>query len=897
MLLKRLQFMIPLRLRSLFRRNRVEAELDEELRFHLEYQVQENLARGLPPGEARREALLAIGGIEQRKEECRDTRGIGALTDFHKDFAFAGRTLFRRPAFALTAAITIALGIGAGTTVFSVVNSVLLRPLPFRDENRLVLVLRESPSSGPGALGSHNFLYSNADFMDIRSGTHEVFEDVGGIASFRAYVPRRDGSIEQVSKALVTVNFFGLLGARAAMGRDFTNGDAAPIPSDALIPTGTAAILSYRYWQDRFGADPGVIGRELPGSAPGGPRIVGVLAPGFRLYFGSPAWVDAEPDFFVANNGGYDVAHRNLLLAGAIGRLRPGITIEQARGRLQALSPEILKTTFEPESRLSVESMRGRLVRQVRPAIVALMGSVLFLLWIACANVANLLLVQAGRRQRELAVRAALGGGVWRLLRQLLAEALLLSAVGSLAGIGLAWAGIRAVVHLAPANLPRIESTSIDWRVLAFVAACGLSAAAVFGCLPAWHAVRPDIADILRGGGQSHERGTWMRNAVVVLEVALSFVLLTGSGLMFRSFLQLERVNPGFDPHHLLTFSATRAWPLNRQAGRLELLHQMQSALRAIPGVQSVSAGLFLPLTRGSRAERPPARQSAPEPAGSAGADFQQALPGYFETLRTPLLAGRVFTEQDNAPGHLVVIIDRTLEERAFPHESAIGKRILVQFPDTPSAEVIGVAEAQRADSLSDSPRPTIYFPEGAVGIGVSRTWAIRAAGDPAALVPSIRAALAKVDPAVVISKVQTMDALVDTDRVAPRFSLVLLAFFAFVAAALAGVGIYGVLASSVRQRTAEIGLRIALGAAPASILRIVIGRGLALAGAGVVAGLAAAWGLTRALSSLLVDVQPTDPATFAAVTAVFLAIAALASWLPARRAASLDPSQALRSE
>ncbi len=898
-MLNRLRLILLLRLRSLFRGDRVEAELDEELRFHLECQVRQNLTRGLPPEEAYRQARLAIGGIEHRKEECRDTRGIGALSDLHKDFAFAARTLFRSPVFALTAAITIALGIGAGTTVFSVMNAVLLRPLPYRDANRLALILRETPSSAPGALGSHNFLYSNADFLDLRRGVREVFEDVGGIAPFRAYVPRGDGSIEQVSKGLVTVNFFRLMGARIAMGRDFTEEDAAPERSHALIPTGTAAILSYSYWQRRFGADPGVIGRALPGSAPGGPRIDGVLAPNFRLYFGSPAWVDAEPDFFVANNAGYDVAHRNLLMAGAIGRLKPGITFEQARRRLQVLSPEILKSTFEPKAVLHLESMGDRLVRQVRPAILALMGSVLFLLLIACGNVANLLLVRAGRRRRELAVRAALGGGVWRLLRQLLAEALLLSAAGSLAGLALAWAGIRAAIHLAPANLPRIESTAIDWHVLAFVAACGLIAAAVFGCLPAWHAVRPDIAGVLRGSSRSLglDPGKWLRNAVVVVEVSLSFVLLTGSGLLFRSFVQLERVDPGFDPHHLLTFSATRAWPLDRQAGRLELLRKIQGALRTLPGVQASSAGLFLPLTRGARAERPPVQQSTPEPANSAGADFQQVLPDYFETLRTPLVAGRAFTEPDNAPGRLVVIIDRTLEEKAFPNQSAIGKRIRVTFPDMPWAEVVGVAEPQRVDSLADPPRATIYFPEGAVGIGVSRTWAVRTAGDPARLAPAIRAALAKIDPAVVISKVQTMDALIEADRVAPRFSLVLLAFFAFIAATLAAIGIYGVLASTVRQRTAEIGIRIAMGAAPGNIFRIVIGRGLALAACGIAIGLAAALGLTHALGSLLVDVQPTDPATFAGVAVLFVAIAALASWLPARHAASLDPSQALRSE
>ena len=887
-----------LRLRSIFRRNRVEEELDEELRFHLEYQTRENKARGMEEREARRQAFLTLDGLERCKEECRDMRRVNLIDDLFKDLAFAGRTLRKSPLFAAAAAATIALGIGATAAVFSVVNAVLLRPLPYRDSARLVLVLRNNPA---GSVGVGSFLYSNADFMDLRRGTTGLFEDMGGVASFRAFVPREDGATEQIGKALVTANFFRLLGARVVLGRDFSEADAAPEPPrpGVLIPTGSAAILSYEYWQRRYGGNPGVLGTEMPGSGEGGPRIVGVLAPGFRLFLPPAYRVDAAADFYVANNGGYDTAHRNLLLAGAIARLKPGVTLPQAQERIRAMSPELQKAAFDRKAVLSIEPMRGYLVKQVRPAILSLMGSVIFLMLIACANVANLLLVRTSQRERELAVRAALGGSAWRLLRQMLAEALLLSAVGTSMGVALAWAGVREFVRVAPANLPRVESTAIDWYVLAFAALAGLAAAAVFGIMPAWRAVRPNVIEILRGGGRASASGSGrlMRNAVVVAEVALSFVLLIGSGLMFRSFLELQRVDPGFDPHRLLTFFVTRDWPLMRQEGRLPLLREMQTRLRALPGVESVTAGLFLPLTRSAQPGRPAAPQPLPGPPSSEGADFQQALPGYFETLRTPLLAGRSFTEQDNAPGRNVVIIDQFLAARAFPNQPAVGKRILVPFPDMPVAEVIGVAAPQRSFSLADPGRETIYFPEGAVGIGVSRSWAIRTAGDPSAIAPAVRATLARIDPALVISKVQTMETLVERDQSGTRFSLLLIGFFAAIAVLLSAVGIYGVLASAVRQRTAEIGVRMALGATPAGIFKIVIAQGMALSAAGVAIGLAAAFEVTRALTSMLVGVHPADPVTFAAVTVLFLLIAALASWLPARRAAALDPVDALRAE
>jgi len=821
-------------------------------------------------------------------------RHTNRIDNLIKDFRYAGRILRKSPIFAAAAAVTLALGIGASTAIFSVTNAVLLRPLPYQNPDRLVLVFWENRPAN-----RRSFTYSNADFFDLRAGTGAIFEDAGGVASFRAFVPREDGSTEQIGKGLVTTNFFRLMGARIALGRDFTEADAVPQPAqpEVLIPPGSSAILSYDYWQRRYAGSTAILGREMFGSGQPGPRIIGVLAPGFKLFLPGVG-VDAAPDFWVANNIGYDAAHRNLLTVGAIGRLKSGVTLRQAQDRLDALAPKLRKNSFDPVAALRLEPMRQYLVEEVRPTILALMGAVVFLLLIACANVANLLLVRASLRERELAMRAALGAGRWRLVSQMLAEALLLSGLGTLLGVAFAWLGIHGLVGIAPANLPRIGSTAIDWHVLAFAAAAGLASVAIFGVMPAMRAARPDVNQVLRGGrtsglGAAHR----LRDTVVVAEVALSFVLLIGSGLMFRSFLELRRVDPGYDPHGLLTFFVTRDWQLTRQQGRLELLREVRARLRALPGVENVSEALALPLGGGSRPKNSAAPPPHPALASSEGADFQQIMPGYFETLRTPLLAGRTFTEDDNAPGRNVVVIDQLLAARAFPNESAVGKRIGTPDPAKPWAEVIGVVAHQRLSSLSDPGRETIYFSDGFWGIGVSRYWMVRTTGDPAKYAAAVRAEIAKVDRKMVVSKLQPMEALVDKDQAGTRLSLLLIGIFAAIAVLLASVGLYGVLATVVRQRTAEIGVRMALGAAPASIFKLIVGHGLRLTAMGLAIGLLSALGLTRMMTSMLVGVKATDPATFAAMTLGFFLLAAVASWVPAARAAGLDANAALHEE
>lgn len=885
-------YTIPLRLRSLFRRNRVEQELDDELRFHVEREVYEAVTRGKAADEARRRILRELRGAE---EECRDMRHTNRIDNLIKDLTYAVRTLRRSPIFAATAAITLALGIGASSAIFSVTNAVLLRPLPYKNADRLILVFWNYREAN-----TENFLYSNADFLDLRAGTKPIFEDMGGVASFRTFVTREDGTAEQIGRALVTTNFFRLMGAKIELGRDFTEADGVPHPSqaDVLIPPGSVAILSYDYWQRRYRGSNAVLGREMQYSGQRGPRIIGVLAPGFKLFFPPAAGTDAAPDVWVANNIGYDTVHRNLLTVGAIGRLKGGFTLRQAQDQLDALTPALRKNYFGPTEALRLKSMHRYLVEEVRPAILALLGAATFLLLIGCANVANLLLVRASLRERELAVRAALGGSWWRLVTQMLAEALLLSGLGTLLGAAFAWIGIRGLLVIAPANLPRIESIAMDWRVLVFAAAAGLCAVAIFGVAPAVRAARPDVIQILRGGRRtSGGPGHWLRNSAVIAEVALSFVLLVGSGLMLRSFLELRRVNPGYNPHGLLTFFTTRDWQLTRQNGRLELLREIRDRLRTLPGVENVTAALVLPLGGGFRPTSSAAPTQTPTLESSEGADFQQVLPGYFETLRTPLLAGRTFTEDDNAPGRSMVVIDQLLAAKAFPNESAVGKRIRLPDPANPWAEVIGVVAHQRLFSLADPGRETIYFSDGFWGIGVSRYWMLRTAADTAKYGAAVRAEIAKVDRQVVVSKMQPMEALVDQDQAGTRLSLLLIGIFALIAVLLASVGLYGVLATVVRQRTAEIGVRMAVGATPASIFKLVVSQGLYLSAVGVAIGLLAALGLTRVMTSMLVGVKATDPSTFAAMTVLFLLVSAVASWAPAARAAGLDVNTALRDE
>jgi predicted permease len=821
------------------------------------------------------------------------------------DLRYAVRTLFKSPVFSITAAVTIGLGIGASTAIFSVANAVLLRPLPYREPDRLVLACAD--------MRTRNALdqaVSNENFTDLRNGSRRTFEDAAGVFTFRRNSASADGTPEQLRFAVVTPNIFRLLGARIALGRDFSDTDGQPQPPpDPANPAAqpqrlpTVAILSHEYWRRRYGGDAGVIGHPMSKSEPGSPVIAGVLASGFELLFQPSSEVESLPDVWIASRAPYDNRQRNSLFLRVIGRLKPGVSLDRAQEDADLVSADIRKN-FQIYGgggfHFRIEPMKQYMVAEVRPAILALMGAVIFLLLIACANVANLLLVRASLRERDLAVRAALGGNRWRLIRQMLAEASLLAGFGTLLGLGLAWLGIHELLVIAPASLPRLEAIGLDPAVLAFTILIGLAAAAIFGVVPALRASRTDLMQVLRAGGRSMAPGTsLLRNGVVVAEVALSFVLLIGSGLMFRSFLALQRVDPGFDARHLLTFSVLAQRVATSPDQRAAFMREVQSRLQAIPGVEGATGSRPFPLAGGFSAIRWGKEDALADPSKYRAVDFQTVLPGYFETLRTPLIAGRTFTEADNAPERNVAIIDQALAAKAFPNESAIGKRILIRLrtPEPEWVQVIGVVGHQRQTSLSDPGREQIYFTDGFLQHGAVSTWAIRTPGDPARYAALVRAGLAKLNPHVAIVDMQPMEALVEKAAAGTRFSLLLIGVFATVAALLAGVGLYGVLTTVVRQRTSEIGVRMALGAGPMRVFNLVVRYGLGLSAAGIAVGVAAALGLTRAMTTMLFGVKPTDPATFASIVAMFFAVAVVASWLPAQRAARLDPTVALRDE
>ena len=822
-----------------------------------------------------------------------------------REFAYTARTLWKSPVFSATVVATIALAIGANTAIFSVMHAVLAQPLPYKDSGRLVL--------GYGDLRRRNVKdlpLSNADYFDLRNGTKTSFEDLGAVFTGKQLLPQEDGSPEQVRWASVTPNFFRLMGEKIVAGRNFSDADGQPPPpapnggaANAQTPrVPTFAILSYEYWQRRYGGSTAVLGQSL-GRGRGEAQIVGVLAPKFELLFPPSQGVERLPDVWYAARLVYDNAKRKEFAYIPVGRLKDGASLSDAQREAESVSTEIRKN-FAIENtadfHIRLEPMQQYLVAQVQPAILTMMGAVIFLLLIACANVANLLLVRVSLRERELAVRTALGGSRWRLVRQMLAEALLLAATGSALGLGLAWLGIHELRLIAPANIPRLDSVGINGQVLAYTALAGLATAIFFGIAPAWRASRPDVMHVLRASGRVSGLGggRFLRNGIVVVEVSLSFVLLIGSGLMLRSFLALQRIDPGYLSHGLLTFNLF-GLPDGTPDKNAAAMRQVKDALASVAGVESVTAASPFPLADTFSPIRWGTAEALTDASKFKAVDSQFVLPGYFETMRTPLLAGRTFTEPDNAQSRDLVVVDQFLAAKAFPRESAIGKRILIRIrtPEPEWVEIIGVVAHQRDSSLAEVGREQIYFTDGFVGHAAATRWAVRTSGDPAKLTGAVRAAIAKLSGQMLIVELQPMDQWVERAQAATRFSFLLIGIFAVIAAVLAGVGLYGVLSTAVRQRTAEIGVRMALGAVPRSIFNLVVGQGLALSAVGIAIGLVYAFLLTRLITTMLVGVKATDPITFLAVALLFFGVASAASWIPARRAAALDPTEALRDE
>jgi putative ABC transport system permease protein len=830
------------------------------------------------------------------------------MESFLRDVTFALRSLKRQPAFAITAVLTIALGIGATSAIFSVVNAVLLRPLPYSDAQRLGTIWAD--------LRNRNvvdFPISPGDFFDLRTVLTQ-FDGVAGVNTFRPTIGGDGkGDSEQVVGAGATTNIFSLLGHRIHLGRNFVEEDGTPQPQppqgDALPPPGAQpppplpniAILSYEFWQRRYGGDEAIVGRSIE-FGNGRADIVGVLAPNFELLFPPGTNVDPRPDIIVANRVNYETGSRNNVFLRVVAKLKPGVGFEQAQSELDRLSADLrarfpIKQTAN--SNFRIEPMHEDLVTDVRPQLVALMGAVVFVLLIACANVANLLLVRASARERELAVRAAIGGNRWRIIRQLVAESIVLAALGGGFGLLLAQFGIDALIQLSPDGLPRASAVSLDGTVLAFAALASFAAALVFGVLPAWKASRPDVMDVLRSSGRLVGGASgWLRDGAVVAEVALAFVLLVGSGLMIRTFVTLQNTNPGFDASNVMTFliQNNRAQGVE---GRAAFQRTMLERLKAIPGVVDATSAGVLPLDGGNSLARYGPLEAATDPA-----KFQQAIvhfvqPGYFEFAKTPVIAGRAFTDADNRPEARVIVIDELMAATVFPNGNAVGQRMLARVitPEAEQFEVIGVVKHQRHTTMMNDGEEGMFFADGYAGFGAAGRWAVRTSGDPVAITSAVRAAMLQQDARLLMTEARTWQSYVDEHIAPTRFALILIGVFAAVAATLAMIGLYGVLATTVRQRQTEIGVRMAFGATQNRILSLVIGQGLRLSVVGIVLGVVAAIAMTRVMATLLVGVTATDPATFVTMAILFTIVAAIAAWIPARRAAALSPNVALRDE
>ena len=855
------------------------------------------------------------------------------MSFLRRDVGFAIRTLLKSPVFSLTALITIALGIGATTAIFSVINTVLLSPLPYNNRDRLAFVT--------GDLSARNvkdFPMAPADFDDLRKQV-KSFDEVAGLTTGQQPMFDDRGEARMLRVAFVTPNIFRTLGKRVTLGRDFVDEDGlpfAPPPGQGAPgqgapgaagaagaqgrqggqgqpqqpqappqpPPPNTAIVTYELWQDRFGGDSSIVGKTFPiGGGQGRFEVVGILEPDVELLWFEGSNIERRPELYVTLRQDFAAGSRTNVFIRAIGRTRAGTTFAGAQDEVNALVKDLrqrfpIKETAGAVWR--VEPMHEYLVANTQQSLWTLMGAVVFVLLIACANVANLLLVRTSQRERELAVRAALGGNRTDLLRQMLVESLVLALVGAALGIGLAWAAIKVLIAIGPQNLPRLDQITLDPLVLGFTALAAITSAILFGIVPALRASRVDVADMLRAGGRSGALsggGKWLRAGVVTAEVALAFVLLIGSGLMIRSFIALQRAEPGFDPSNVLTFQLANVQEPTPQ-GREAVSSRIHDRLAALPGVTGVTAAAPLPMDgQGSNVRWGPG-EALNNPALYQQADFRAVRPEYFTVMKTKLIDGRFFDASDNAQGVNRAIIDKVMAAKAFPGQKAVGQRFLARTggPDPDWFEVIGVVEHQRNASLAVDGRETMYVSHGFIGFNAN-SWVIRTNGNPTNLIPSVRAAMKEMNPRYVVNNMRTMDVLLEPARAPTRFALTLIGVFAVVAALLAGIGLYGVLSTLVRQRTAEIGVRMAFGASSANILQLVAGQGMKLSLLGIGLGLLTAFAVTRVMSTMLVGVSPTDPLTFAAIAAFFLGVTALACWIPARRAARLDPVAALREE
>jgi putative ABC transport system permease protein len=821
------------------------------------------------------------------------------METFLQDLKFAARTLLKRPAFTLIAILTLALGIGANTALFSVVDSVLLAPLPFRNVDRLTMVWASNPELARKVGLADKLPVSPAAFYDWKEA--KAFEKMAMVTSDRISLTG-EGEPELLGVVRVSGEFFQVLGTPPLIGRVLQ-------PDDDKGEKITAVVLSHAFWQRRFGGDRGVVGKTV--RLDGQPvSVVGVMPPDFAFPrggemprgFGFTDEPDAWAPIALSPERRQSRGSRGQL---AVGLLRPGVGIAAAQAEMDTISDRLERDFPDSDKgwRARVEPLPGELVGDVKPALLILLGAVGLVLLIACVNVANLLLAQAAARHKEIAVRTALGAGRGRMVRQLLTESGLLALLGGACGLLLAFWGLRAFALWIPPDVPVSGDIALDPRVLGFTLAVTLLTGALAGLVPALQMTRPDLAESLREGtraGSGSSRSGRTRSALVVVETAVAVLLVVGAGLLVRSFARLTAVDPGFRPEGVLTLQVLLPDQNYDDPARVNFTGSVLDRLRALPGVTQAGMVSNLPMSgeesiEGLEIEGKP----RPKPEDIAFADFRQATASYFEALGIPLLKGRVFTEGDGPKAPLVAVIDETLARAYWPGEDALGKRF--RFGgfgerDEPWMTVIGIVGNVRHSGLHVDPRPQLYVPNSQNPTGLLNL-VVRTSRDPESLAREVRAAVFAVDPNQPVDKVRTMEQVVSESVAGRRFNMVLLGVFAVLALVLAAVGIYGITSYSVVQRTREMGLRMALGAQPGAVLGLVLRETGTLALVGLGAGLLLAVAATRVMASLLFGVGATDPTTFAGVSLALAAVSLLAAYLPGRRATRIDPMVALRAD
>jgi putative ABC transport system permease protein len=802
------------------------------------------------------------------------------LTSIVRDLRYALRSLGRNPGFACVSVLALALGIGANSAIFTVVNSVLLQPLRFQKPEQLVLVRERNLKAG-----FPEFSLSPGNYLGYRDQNHTF----SGIAAFgeAGFNLAGGGEPERLRGTNVTAEFFDVLGRRPALGRNFT-------AREGQLGSHRVAILSHGLWQRRFAGSRDVLGQTVKMNDELY-TVIGVMPAAFQFPGRTEIWTPLAMDLKEwQQRGGHYL--------NGVGRLKAGVTLASAQTDLNGIAAQAERQFPDSNSGWDtrIGSLQEAAVGKIRPALWTLTAAVGFVLLIACVNLANLLLSRSAARRREMGVRSSLGAGRGRLIRQLLTESVLLASLGAAVGLAIAWAGTRMLVTLNPDILPRAGEIALDGRALGFTAAIAVLTGILFGLAPAIHMAKADLMAALRDGGRGNAIGfrrNRLRSALVIGEVALALVLLSGAGLLMRSFYHLQSMDPGFDPHGMLTFETNlpeAKYPSNE--AKAVFYQRALERIRTLPGVTAAGAAQIFPLAGDDyilsfvQVGKPPLR-----PGVHQSAMYYAATPGYLRALRIPIKRGRDFTEHDNAAGPAVAIISESMARQFYAKEDPLGQRIKMGNGSRP-AEIVGIVGDVRDEELESKGRPAVYEPAAQVPFG-DAYFGIRTAGDPAALIRAVRATMHELDAELPLDAVGTVDALVATSLSQRRFAMLLMAIFAGLALLLAMVGIYGVIAYSVTQATQEIGIRMALGARRGDVLGMVFGYAGVLIAAGLVIGVGAALGTARYLASQLFEVKPTDPATYAAVAGVLLGTAMLACAIPALRAMRVDPLVALRNE